>query len=341
MLTHPVAHRLWILTLSVTLTFCGCGSNSDKSGAGGSSAGGSSGSAGSGGASGTVGTGGAGTGGGQAGTGGGAAGTGGTGLGGAAGGSTGTAGSTGTGGSTGSGGTSGAAGGSGGRAAGGASGSTGAAGAGGGAAGTGGRGGSAGGGGGASGGAAGSGAAGASGGAGGFALASNTIADGAMLPKDSTCETTMSMSQMPELHWTGAPAATKSFAMAFVDTSLIPANTNGYHSVLWDVPPAVAMLPYGLPAGSPPAGVAGLESVKQKKAPSGAAWLGPCPNFPSTTETKTDNYEFRLYALGVDSLPSNITSMSVAGLIQAIEALPPLGTAVLHAKSNAANTTLK
>jgi hypothetical protein len=33
--------------------------------------------------------------------------------------------------------------------------------------------------------------------------------------------------------------------------------------------------------------------------------------------------------------------MSVAGLIQAIEALPPLGAAVLHGKSNAANTSLK
>jgi hypothetical protein len=174
-----------------------------------------------------------------------------------------------------------------------------------------------------------------------FKLTSNTLADGAMIPVDSTCETTMPASQMPDLHWTGAPAGTKSFAMAFVDVSLIPANTNGYHSVLWDVSPSVAMLPYGLPAGSPPTGVAGLESVKQKKAPSGAAWLGPCPNFPSTTRTKTDSYEFRLYALGVDTLPANLAGMSVAGLVKAIEALPPLGTAVLSGRSNAAAATLK
>jgi phosphatidylethanolamine-binding protein (PEBP) family uncharacterized protein len=174
-----------------------------------------------------------------------------------------------------------------------------------------------------------------------FKLTSNTLADGAMIPVDSTCETTMAASQMPDLRWTGAPAGTKSFAMAFVDVSLIPANTNGYHSVLWDVSPSVAMLPYGLPAGSPPAGVAGLESVKQKKAPSGAAWLGPCPNFPSTTRTKTDSYEFRLYALGEGTLPANLTGMSVAGLVKAIEALPPLGTAVLSGRSNAAAATLK
>jgi phosphatidylethanolamine-binding protein (PEBP) family uncharacterized protein len=129
--------------------------------------------------------------------------------------------------------------------------------------------------------------------------------------------------------------------MAFVDTSLIPANTNGYHSVLWDVPATVTMLPEGLPAGSPPMGIAGLESVKQKKAPSGAAWLGPCPNFGTTMRTKTDTYEFRLYALDVATLPSNLGSMTVPNLIKAIEALPPIGTAVLSGKSNAAGSMLK
>jgi phosphatidylethanolamine-binding protein (PEBP) family uncharacterized protein len=179
------------------------------------------------------------------------------------------------------------------------------------------------------------------GGAGPFKLTSNTLPEGAMFPPDSTCQTTMAASQMPDLHWTGPPAGTKSFAMAFVDVSLIPGNTNGYHSVLWNVPSSVAMLPYGLPAGSPPAGVAGLESVNQKKAPSGAAWLGPCPNFPSTTPTKTDTYEFRLYALGVETLPASLTGMNVAGMVSAIEALPPLGTAVLQGRSNAAAATLK
>ena len=174
-----------------------------------------------------------------------------------------------------------------------------------------------------------------------FTLSSNTLADGAMFPIDSTCETTMAASQMPDLRWRGAPAGTRSFAMAFVDVSLIPGNTNGYHSVLWDVPATAGMLPYGLPAGSPPAGIAELASVKQKKAPSGAAWLGPCPNFPSTARTRTDMYQFRLYALAVDTLPANVTSLSVAGMVTAIEALAPLETAVLSGRSNAAATMLK
>jgi len=103
----------------------------------------------------------------------------------------------------------------------------------------------------------------------------------------------------------------------------------------------VSMLPMGLPAGSPPMGIAGLESVKQKKAPSGAAWLGPCPNFGGTTRTKTDTYEFRLYALDVATLPTNISGMTVPNLIKALEALPPIATAVLGGKSNAAGTSLK
>jgi phosphatidylethanolamine-binding protein (PEBP) family uncharacterized protein len=182
------------------------------------------------------------------------------------------------------------------------------------------------------------------GGATGFKITSPMVADGAMIPMDSTCETTKASSQMPELDWTGVPAGAKSFAMVFVDATLVgmtPPNTNGFHSAMWDIPGTVTMLPYGLPAGSPPAGVAGLETVKQKKAPSGMAWLGPCPNFGSTMRTKTDTYEFRLYALSQDMMPANFANMTIQQIMNAIEALPPLGKAVLTGTSNAAGTMLK
>jgi phosphatidylethanolamine-binding protein (PEBP) family uncharacterized protein len=175
-------------------------------------------------------------------------------------------------------------------------------------------------------------------------LSSPTLPDGALFPVDATCETTMASSQMPGLMWTGAPAGTQSFAMVFVDTSLVdmtPPNTNGFHSAMWNIPGTVTSLPMGLPAGSPPMGVAGLETVQQKKAPSGMAWLGPCPNFPSTTRTRTDNYAFQLYALSQASLPANTSSMTIQQIQQLIEALPPLGKAVLTGKSNAAATMLK
>lgn len=132
--------------------------------------------------------------------------------------------------------------------------------------------------------------------------------------------------------------------MVFVDVTLTgatPPNTNGFHSAMWDIPASVSSLPEGLPAGSPPAGVAGLETVKQKKAPSGMAYLGPCPNFPSTTRTKTDTYQFRLYALNVESLPSSTANMTIQQIYDYLEDLPPLGIAILSGTSNAAATTLK
>ena len=182
------------------------------------------------------------------------------------------------------------------------------------------------------------------GGATAFTLTSPTLPSGSMFPADATCETTRASSQMPALTWTGVPAGTMSFAMVFVDTTLTgmtPPNVNGFHSAMWDIPASVRMLPQGLPAGSPPVGVAGLETVKQKKAPSGMAWLGPCPNFPSTTRTKTDTYNFQLYALAQASLPANAATMTIQQIQALIEALPPLGKAVLAGTSNAAAATLK
>lgn len=177
-----------------------------------------------------------------------------------------------------------------------------------------------------------------------FQLTSSTLEDGGVFPPSATCESSSASSQLPPLAWSGAPMGTKSYAMVFVDRTLIgatPINTNGFHSAIWDIPATTDSLPEGLPSGSPPAGIVGLETAKQKKAPSGSAYLGPCPNFPNATHVKTDSYEFRLYALDVASLPSNMTSMTVQQIYDYLEALPPLGVAILRATSNAGATTLK
>lgn len=168
--------------------------------------------------------------------------------------------------------------------------------------------------------------------------------DGGAFPPSATCEATTPSSQMPQLMWTGAPANTKSFAMVFIDitlTNATPPNANGFHSAMWDIPAGISMLPMGLPAGSPPMGVAGLESVKQKKAPSGMAYLGPCPNYGTTMRTKTDTYNFRLYALSVETLPSNFASMNIQQMYNALEGMQALGVAVLAGTSNAAGSSLK
>jgi len=310
------SRRAWVAIGLGSLFVVGCGSSgSSGTGIGGSSGGaGVSGAAGSSGAAGTTGGAGGSVGvtSGSAGVSGGTAGTGGGNTGGTAGSGGGQAGA-----QAGSNGQAGSAGQAGRGAGGGAAGTTGA----GGGPGTGGRGGTT-----------------------GFALTSPTLPDGAAFPTDATCDTTMASSQFPGVAWTGAPAGTMGFAIALVDTSLIdltPPNANGFHWVMWDIPAGVASLPQGLPAGSPPAGLSNLSPAMQKKAPSGDAYLGPCPNFPSTAHTKTDNYELRLYALSQASLPSNLASMTVQQIVTAIEALPPIGRAVLTGHSNAASSSLK
>jgi phosphatidylethanolamine-binding protein (PEBP) family uncharacterized protein len=172
------------------------------------------------------------------------------------------------------------------------------------------------------------------GGAGTFRITSSLYTDGMPIPVDSTCATTMTNSRMPDLAWTGAPAGTMSFAIAFVDATMLPAST-GFHSVIWDIPGNVSMLPYALPAGSPPMGIAGLESAKQKN-PLRAAYLGPCPNMGAAgTGPVNDTYEFRLYAFGVATLPANLASMSTQAIITALGNNNPLGMAVLRGTSNA------
>ena len=148
--------------------------------------------------------------------------------------------------------------------------------------------------------------------------------DGMPLPVDATCATTMTNSRMPDLAWTGAPAGTMSFAITFVDATMLPAST-GFHSAIWDIPGTVSMLPAGLPAGSPPAGIAELSTAKQQN-PLRDAYLGPCPNMGSagTTGPVNDTYEFRLYAFGVPTLAANLATMTntmsvinmIAGIIR-------------------------
>lgn len=296
---------------------------------GGKSAGGSSGSAGSGtsgagtGGSGTAGTtsgssgGGAGPTAGSAGSGGSVAGGGGNG---GTGGS-GIAGSTaGTGGSVGGGGTGGGASGAGagGSSGGGAGGNGGTAGALGGA-----------GSGGATGGSAGSGGgSGGSGGGGDFAVTSSKLAPNMMMPDDYTCK---GMGYMPPLDWANAPSGTMSFAMVFVDTTIIdvsPTDSRGFHYAIWDMPVSTTGIPEHLPKGS---NLTTPITAKQFSpvCSSNGGYLGPCAGHE-------DEYEFRVYALPVATLSGNLNS--VLNIYNAIMAANPLAEAALHIKANATGT---
>jgi phosphatidylethanolamine-binding protein (PEBP) family uncharacterized protein len=166
---------------------------------------------------------------------------------------------------------------------------------------------------------------------GSFTLTSPDFSDGSAIPQDATCATSNPRPAMPALTWTGAPAGTKSFALTFLDDTRLP-SPQGMHYAMWDIPAGVSSLPKGLPAGSPPAGIANLAGAKQKN-PFAAQYLGPCPN---NNDNSADTYAFTLYALSQDKLPGTITD--VASVVAAIQAANPLAKAVLTGTSDAKGT---
>ena len=306
----------------LALILGGCGSSSSTPGGSGgsSSSGGSTGSGGTSNSGGTTGSGGSSGSGGKVGSGGTSS----------SGGTTGSGGTSSSGGTTGSGGTSsGGATGSGGASAGGATGSGGAAGAtsgggkGGGATGSGGKAGG-----------SGSGSGGTSVGAGSsgsLTLTSPTQMDGAKFDTKYTCAesppaTGQQTGQLrnginPELDWSGAPAGTMSFAITFLDMTLIDANmaSLGNHWAIWNIPATVMTFPEGTMTLS-----GELMNAKQS-----GAFLAPCAQ--SVMGGMDDQYEFTVYALSTATL--NVSGTSVANartaLMTAMTAGQVLGTATL------------
>ena len=168
-----------------------------------------------------------------------------------------------------------------------------------------------------------------SGGGGAFVLTSSKIMTDMEMPADFTCA---GDAHSPPLAWSGAPAGTMSFAMVFVDTTIINASmtdARGYHSAIWDIPASVMALPEDLPVG---ATITTPVMAKQFN-PLRAAYLGPCPN---NGANPADTYEFRLFALSVPTLTGTLTS--VRSILMAIQATNPLGMAVLRARSDATGT---
>ncbi|WP_437541314.1 YbhB/YbcL family Raf kinase inhibitor-like protein [Sorangium sp. So ce367] len=175
---------------------------------------------------------------------------------------------------------------------------------------------------------------GGSGGSGGapseeFALASTNHAEGAKFADKYTCQTAgFQNSVMPELHWTPGPAGTKSYAITFIDVTLAhatPSQPNGYHWVLYNIPATTTSLPEGFKQAD----------ATQLGAKQNSNYLGPCPNFGSSTGTKTDTYEFTIYALAEESI--TIAGSGTAAVRDAEEKLEEknLGSAKLTGTSNA------
>lgn len=113
-----------------------------------------------------------------------------------------------------------------------------------------------------------------------LSLSSKAFAPGQSIPSKYSC---IGRNLSPDLAWTGAPAATKSFAL-IVDDPDAPMGT-WVHWVMFNIPTATMSLPEDASASLPAGAVLGNNSSGNAK------YMGPCP--PSGTH----RYFFKLYAL--------------------------------------------
>lgn len=113
-------------------------------------------------------------------------------------------------------------------------------------------------------------------------LTSTAFAEGELIPRQYTCD---GKDISPPLAWSGAPEATKSFALIGDDPDA-PMGT-WVHWVLYNLPPATKELPEQMPVTDTLSGAA-----RQGVSDFGSSgYGGPCP--PSGTH----RYFFKLYAL--------------------------------------------
>jgi phosphatidylethanolamine-binding protein (PEBP) family uncharacterized protein len=129
----------------------------------------------------------------------------------------------------------------------------------------------------------------------------------------------------PELDWTGAPAGTMSFAITFLDNTLINAGGSsiplGEHWAIWNIPATVMQFPANTVVTTLPSS---LGTAKQS-----GKYLAPCAQ--SLMNGMDDQYEYTVYALSTATLTITGTTVDNArtALAAAKTAGQVLGTATL------------
>lgn len=110
----------------------------------------------------------------------------------------------------------------------------------------------------------------------------------------------------PELHWQGAPAGTKSFALTMYDPDA-PTGSGWWHWVVYNIPASATRLAAG--AGEPGKNLLPKGSTMGNGDMGTAAYVGPCP----PKGDKPHRYLLTLYALDTDrlDLPSGATAAYV------------------------------
>ena len=166
-------------------------------------------------------------------------------------------------------------------------------------------------------------------GGGDFTLTSSELEEGGEFLPKHTCEANgFDNDESPPLAWTNPPAGTMSFAITFIDVTLAPADMNGYHYAIWDIPADVSELPANLPDGA----TLTTPVMAKQYNPLSPSYLGPCPNIAGGNNT--DTYEFTIYAM-----PTTTATLSDPMNVKAIDddlKAAALGSAVLSGTSSAA-----
>ncbi len=122
-----------------------------------------------------------------------------------------------------------------------------------------------------------------------FTIASATFRDNAFMPKSTVYDKggCRGGNRSPELHWTGAPKATKSFALVAHDPDA-PAPGGWYHWVAYNIPPTTRNLAFGARVAPGQLGTTSFGAT---------GYGGPCP-----PPGNVHHYRFTLYALNEPSL---------------------------------------
>lgn len=95
----------------------------------------------------------------------------------------------------------------------------------------------------------------------------------------------------PELHWSGAPAGTKSFAVTLFDPDARD-GAGWWHWLLFDLDAKTKSLPAGAGSNASPGGISGRNSFGD------LGYSGPCP----PRDDKPHRYVFTVYALRTEHL---------------------------------------
>jgi Raf kinase inhibitor-like YbhB/YbcL family protein len=125
-----------------------------------------------------------------------------------------------------------------------------------------------------------------------FSVASDTVQDGGTLPDAQVAD---KANESPELHWSGFPAETKSFAVTCYDPDA-PTGSGFWHWVLFNLPADTTSLPAGAGSGD----FKGLpEGAVHARSDYGTNDFGGAAPPPGDGPHR---YVFTVYAVDVDKL---------------------------------------